>query len=68
MQRFKNILVYTEGDSCSRAVLGRASALATMNKAHLIVLGVFESLPRELQAPGGGSRSGGVVGSGGKPG
>ena len=33
MQRFKNILVFTDGDSRSRAVLERAAALATRNKA-----------------------------------
>jgi universal stress protein E len=52
MQRFRNILVYTEGDSRSRAVLKRATALATRNKAHLTVLSVLESLPRELQRLG----------------
>jgi Universal stress protein family len=52
MQRFKNILVYTEGDSRSRAVLERASALATRNKARPTVLSVLESLPRELQRLG----------------
>lgn len=52
MQRFKNILVFTDGDSRSRVVLERASALATRNKAHLTVLSVLESLPRELQRLG----------------
>ena len=49
MQRFKNILVFTDGDSRSRVAFERAVALAERNKAQLTALSVVESLPRELQ-------------------
>lgn len=49
MQRFKNILVYADGDVRSTAVLERAVELASRNHARLTVLSVLESLPWELQ-------------------
>ncbi len=49
MQRFKNILVFTDGGPRSRVALERAAALAKSNKARLTALSVLESLPVELQ-------------------
>jgi universal stress protein E len=49
MQRFKNILVFTDGGPRSKAVLQRAVVLAQINKARLTALSVIESLPKELQ-------------------
>lgn len=49
MQRFKNILVYTDGDARSRVALDRAAVLAERNGAQLTALSVLESLPCELQ-------------------
>ena len=49
MQRFKNILVFTDGGPRSRVALERAAALAESNKARLTALSVLESLPVELQ-------------------
>ncbi len=49
MQRFKNILMLTDGGRRSTAALERAAALAERNRAKLTVLSVLESLPRELQ-------------------
>ena len=48
MQRFKKILVFTDGGPRSRVALDRAAALAERNKAQLTALSVLESLPREL--------------------
>ena len=48
MERFKNILVVTDGSPRSRGVLDRAAALAKKNGAQLTALSVLESLPREL--------------------
>ena len=49
MQRFKNILVFTDGGPRGKAVLERAAVLAQENKARLTALSVIESLPYELQ-------------------
>ncbi|MEK7408049.1 MAG: universal stress protein [Acidobacteriota bacterium] len=49
MQRFKNILLVSDGEDRSRAGLERAAALAVRNQAQLTVVSVLESLPRESQ-------------------
>jgi nucleotide-binding universal stress UspA family protein len=49
MQRFKNILVFTDAGPSSKVVLERSAALAKRNGAQLTALSVLESLPRESQ-------------------
>lgn len=49
MQRFKNILVFTDGTTHSSVAVERAAALAEKNKARLTAVSVLEWLPRELQ-------------------
>ena len=49
MRRFKNILVFTDGDARSEVALDRGAALAERNGAQLTAVSVLESLPRELQ-------------------
>lgn len=47
MQRFRNILVLTDGSSRSRVAVERAATLAQISKARLTALSVLEGLPRE---------------------
>ena len=49
MQRFKNILLVSDGEERNIAGLERAGALAGRNQAQLTVVSVVESLPLELQ-------------------
>ncbi|HRY47617.1 MAG TPA: universal stress protein [Candidatus Paceibacterota bacterium] len=48
MKRFKNILLYTDGQAGSRFALHRAVGLAKRNQGRLTVVSVLEDLPREL--------------------
>ena len=52
MERFKNILVVTDGSPRSRGALDRAATLAEKNGAQLTALSILESLPRDLQRLG----------------
>jgi nucleotide-binding universal stress UspA family protein len=49
MKRFKNILLLSDGHAESRVALERAVALARTNEGRLTVVGVLQSLPRDLQ-------------------
>jgi len=48
MKRFKNILLYTNGEAGSQFALHRAVDLANRNQGRLTVVSVLEELPREL--------------------
>ncbi len=49
MKRFKNILLYTDGDVDNVGPLEKAIDLAQRNGARLTVTGILQQLPREMQ-------------------
>jgi universal stress protein E len=52
MRRFKNILLFTDGEERSRFALGRAADLTNRNQGQLTVVGVLQELPRDLRRLG----------------
>ena len=49
MKRFKKIIFYTQGNAEDRPALERAAELARLNHGQLTVVGVLQSLSRELR-------------------
>jgi nucleotide-binding universal stress UspA family protein len=49
MQRFQNILLAVEGESCAEGILDRAAVLACRNAAKLTIARALPAIPRELQ-------------------